>query len=246
MKPRLILLPLACALFLSLAVPSAKANTRVLSAPGHPVFLVLKEESGVVTQAILRTPGTLQPVTEIVGLSFAGENTSTLAVDSDAKPDLLWKLTFLHQKERSQGTILWISALTRQPRVWLAVSPVAETLWDAIRPKLTVPRGTLLYISPILPSFFNLPQYQGKDVLTYVYCLTIAQTGPGIGVVPEVYKQLLRIVQTVREHEFDTGRRKAYEALEADFKALSEGGKPSTEAILNFGFRKIAEISWLP
>jgi hypothetical protein len=246
LKPRLILLPLACALFLGLAVPPAKANTRVLSAPGHPIFLVLKEESGVVTQAILRTPGALQPITEIVGLSFAGENTSTLAVDRDAKPDLLWKLTFLDQKERSQGTILWISALTRQPRVWLAVSPVAETLWDAIRPKLTVPRGTLLYISPILPSFFNLLQYQGKDVLTYVYCLTIDQTGPGIGVVPEVYKQLLRIVQTVREHEFDAGRRKAYEALEADFKTLSEGGKPSTEAILNFGFRKIAEFSWLP
>ncbi len=246
MKPKLILLSLACALFLSLAVPQAKANTRVLSVPGHPFFLVLKEESGVVTQAILRTPGILQPVTEIVGLSLAGENTSTLALDRDAKPDLLWKLTFLDKEERSQGTILWISALTRQPRVWLAVSPVAETLWDAIRPKLTVPRGTLLYISPILPSFFNLPQYQGKDVLTYVYCLTIDQTGPGIGVIPEVYKQLLRIVQTVRENEFDTGRRKAYEALEADFKNLSEGGKPSTEAILNFGFRKIAEISWRP
>lgn len=246
MKPKLILLTLACAFFLGFAVSPVKANTRVLSAPRHSIFLVLKEESGVVTQAILRTPGTLQPVTEIVGLSFAGENTSTLTVDRDAKPDLLWKLTFLDQKDRSQGTVLWISALTRQPRVWLAVSPVAETLWDAIRPKLTVPRGTLLYVSPILPSFFNLPQYQGKDVLTYVYCLTIDQTGPGIGVVPEVYKQLLRIVQTVRENEFDTGKRKAYEALEADFKALSEGGKPSTEAILNFGFRKIAEISWRP
>lgn len=246
MKPKLILLSLACAFFLGFAISPAKANTRVLSAPRHSIFLVLKEESGVVTQAILRTPGGLQPVTEIVGLSFAGENTSTLTVDRDAKPDLLWKLTFLDRKGRSQGMVLWISALTRQPRVWLAVSPVAETLWDAIRPKLTVPRGTLLYVSPILPAFFNLPQYQGKDVLTYVYCLTIDQTGPGIVVVPEVYKQLLRIVQTVREHEFEPGRKKAYEALEADFKALSEGGKPSTEAILNFGFRKIAEISWLP
>jgi len=231
---------------MGLAVAPAKANTRVFSVPGHSIFLVLKEEAGIVTQAILRTPGAIQPVTEIVGLSFTGENTSTLTVDSDSKPDLLWKLTFLNQKDHSQGTILWISALTRQPRVWLAVSPVAETLWDAIRPKLTVPRGTLLYVSPILPSFFNLPQYQGKDVLTYVYCLTIDQTGPGIGIIPEVYKQLIRIVQTVREHEFDKGRRKAYEALETDFKALSEGGKPSTEAILNFGFRKIAEISWLP
>jgi hypothetical protein len=246
LKPKLILLTLAYAFFLGFAVSPANANTRVLSAPRHSIFLVLKEESGVVTQAILRTPGTLQPVTEIVGLSFAGESTSTLTVDRDTKPDLLWKLTFLDQKDRSQGTVLWISALTRQPRVWLSVSPVAETLWDAIRPKLTVPRGTLLYVSPILPSFFNLPQYQGKDVLTFVYCLTIDQTGPGIGVIPEVYKQLLRIVQTVRENEFDTGRRKAYEALEADFKALSEGGKPSTEAILNFGFRKIAEISWRP
>jgi len=127
LKPKLILLTLACAFFLGFAVSPVKANTRVLSAPRHSIFLVLKEESGVVTQAILRTPGTLQPVTEIVGLSFAGENTSTLTVDRDAKPDLLWKLTFLDQKDRSQGTVLWISALTRQPRVWLAVSPVAET-----------------------------------------------------------------------------------------------------------------------
>lgn len=243
---RLIFFTLAFALFLGHSVSPAMANTRILSVAGHPVFLVLQEESGVVTQAILRTPGTLQPVSEIVGLSFAGESTSTLKVDRDAKPDLLWKLTFLNQKDRSQGTALWVFSLTRQPRVWLAVSPVGETLWDAIRPKLTVPRGTLLYVSPILPPFFNLPQYQGKDVLSYVYCLVLDEAGPGIGVQPEVYKQLLRIVQTVREHEFDAGRKKAYEALEADFKALSEGGKPSTEAILNFGFKKIAEISWLP
>lgn len=237
---------LVFAFFLMTPVSNAEANTRVLTAPGHPIFLVLREESGVVTQAVLRTPAGLQPVTEIVGFSFAGESLSTMPIDRDAKPDLLWKLRFLDMKDRSQGTALWISSLTRQPRVWLATSPVGETLWDAIRPKLTVPRGTILYVSPILPPFFNLPQYEGKDVLSYVYCLVLDETGPGIGVVPEVYKQLLRIVQTVREHEFDPGRKKAYEALEADFKALSEGGKPSTEAILNFGFRKIAEISWRP
>lgn len=246
MKNKRSWLFLVVSLFLVTAFSTAEANTRVLSAPGHPIFLVLREESGVVTQAVLRTPAGIQPVTEIVGFSFAGENLSAITIDRDAKPDLLWKLTFLDMNNRSQGTALWISSLTRQPRVWLAVSPVGETLWDAIRPKLTVPRGTILYVSPILPPFFNLPQYEGKDVLSYVYCLVLDETGPGIGVVPEVYKQLLRIVQTVREHEFDPGRKKAYEALEADFKALSEGAKPSTEAILNFGFKKIAEISWRP
>jgi hypothetical protein len=234
------------ALLFGFTMGPAEANTRVLSVPGYPVFLVLREEAGTVTQAILRTPAGLQPVTEIVGFSFAGETASTVRVDSDSKPDLLWKLSFLDWKDRSQGVALWISCLTRQPRLWLAVSPVGETLWDAIRPKLTVPRGTLLYVSPILPAFFSLPQYQGKEILTYVYCLHLDETGPVIGTVPEVYKQLLRIVQTVREHEFDPGRKKAYEALETDFKSLSEGGKPSTEAILNFNFKKIAEVSWRP
>jgi hypothetical protein len=242
-KKRFLPAIMLAALFGFSAVPS-EANTRVLSVPGYPVQLVLREEAGVVTQAILRTPAGLQPVTEIVGFSFAGEAASAVHVDNDARPDLLWKLSFLDWKDRSQGVALWVSCLTRQPRLWLAVSPVGETLWDAIRPKMSVPRGTLLYVSPILPAYFNLPQYQGKEILTYVYCIQLNETGPVIGTFPEVYKQLLRIVQTVREHEIDPGRKKAYEALEGDFKSLSEGGKPSTEAILNFNFKKIAEISW--
>jgi hypothetical protein len=246
LKTRTLLFFIACAVSFTWGVPSALASTRVLSVPGQPVFLVLKEESGAVTQAILRTPSGLQPVTEIVGLSFSGENLTSQQVDRDGKPDLLWKLTFLEKDDKSQGTVLWVSVITRKPRLWLAASPVGETLWDAIRPKLTVPRGTLLYVSPTLPQFFNLPQYQGKDILTYVYCIVLSDAGPGIGVVPDVYKQLLRIVQTVREHEIDLGRKKAYEALEADFKSLSEGGKPSTGAILGLGFRKIAEITWQP
>jgi hypothetical protein len=245
-KNRILFLAVLALLALSFNGKAAFANTRVLSVPGYPIYLVLKEEAGIVTQAVLRTPAGIQPVTEIVGFSLAGEISSTLQVDRDSKPDLLWKLSFLNWSDRSQGVALWISLLTRQPRLWLAVSPVGETLWDAIRPRLSVPRGTLLYVSPTLPAFFRLPEYLGKDVLTYVYCLQLEETGPVLTSAPEVYKQLLRIVQTVREHEFDPGRKKAYEALEADFKALSEGGKPSTEAILNFSFRKIAELAWKP
>ncbi|NLI95523.1 MAG: hypothetical protein GX436_02215 [Synergistaceae bacterium] len=225
---------------------TAFAHTRVLSVPGYPIYLVLREEAGVVSQAVLRTPAGIQPVTEIVGFSLTGEISSTLKVDRDSKPDLIWKLSFVNWNDRSQGTVLWISLLSRQPRLWLAVSPIGETLWDAIRPRLSVPRGILLYVSPALPAFFRLPEYQGKEILTYVYCIQLGETGPVLTNAPEVYKQLLRIVQTVREHEVDLGRKKAYEALESDFKALSEGGKPSAEAILNFNFRKIAELSWKP
>lgn len=245
-KNRIFVLTALVLLAVSLGGKTAFANTRVLSIPGYPVYLVLKEEAGVVTQAILRTPAHVQPVAEIVGFSLAGEISSTLPLDRDSKPDLLWKLSFLNWNDRSQGVALWISLLSRQPRLWVAVSPIGETLWDAIRPKLSVPRGVLLYVSPTLPAFFRLSEYQGKDILTYVYCIQLEKTGPVLTSAPEVYKQLLRIVQTVREHEFDPGRKKAYEALEADFKALSEGGKPSTEAILNFNFRKIAELSWKP
>ncbi len=229
---------------LPLSASKAFANTRILSIPGHPLFIVLQEEEGLVREAYLRSPVKLLPLPEIVGLTFAGETSSCFPVDRDGKADLLWKLTFLDQKNRTQGTILWIAALTKQPRAWIATSPVETTLWDAIRPKLSVPKGTILYVSPVLPRFFNLPEYRGRDILTYVYCLVLDETGPGIGVIPEVYKQLLRIVQTVREHEFDPARKKAYEALENDFKNLSEGGKPSTEAILNFNFKKIAELEW--
>lgn len=246
MKTRHPLLIFACALFLTLFVSRSWASTRVLTTKGQPVFLVLEENAGIVTQAFFRAPGGLQPVSEVIGLSFAAEASTVSMADHDSKPDLLWKLTFLDPRNRSEGVVLWISAMTRQPRALLGTSPIGETLWDAIRPRLSVPRGTLLYVSPILPAFFTVPQFQGKDVLSYVYCVTLDETGPVIGVLPDVYRQLLRVLQTVRESETDAGKKRAYEALEKDFRSVAEGGKPSTEAILNFDFRKIAEISWRP
>ena len=246
MKNRHPLLFFACALFLVLFASRGWGSTRVLTAPGHPVFLVMEEDAGIVTRAFFRTPGNLQPVSEVIGLSFAAEASTASMADRDSRPDLLWKLSFLDPRNRSEGTVLWISALTRQPRAILGTSPIGETLWDAIRPRLSVPRGTLLYVSPILPAFFTIPQFQGKDVLSYVYCVTLGETGPVIGVLPDVYRQLLRVVQTVRVSESDPGKKRAYEALEKDFGSVAEGGKPSTEAILNFDFKKIAEISWRP
>jgi len=246
LKNRHHLLALFCALCLAIFPSRGWGSTRVLTSPEHPFYLVLEEDSGIVTQAFFRAPGNLQPVSEVIGLSFAGDASTVSMTDRDSRPDLLWKLTFLDPRNRSEGTVLWVSALTRQPRAILGTSPIGETLWDAIRPRLSVPRGTLLYVSPILPAFFTVPQFQGKDVLSYVYCVTLGETGPVIGVLPDVYRQLLRVVQTVRENETDSGKKRAYEALEKDFRSVAEGGKPSTEAILNFDFKKIAEISWRP
>ncbi len=141
---------------------TAFAHTRVLSVPGYPIYLVLREEAGVVSQAVLRTPAGIQPVTEIVGFSLTGEISSTLKVDRDSKPDLIWKLSFVNWNDRSQGTVLWISLLSRQPRLWLAVSPIGETLWDAIRPRLSVPRGILLYVSPASPGLFQVARVPGE------------------------------------------------------------------------------------
>lgn len=219
-------------------------NLKVLTVPGHPVSLVLETSEGVVTSALLRSPAGIQKILPIEGYVYAGESFVEPCADEDFRKDLLWEITFTKPGDRSRGLYLWIGAMTRIPRAWVVISPLGQTYWDTIPVKLYAPRGIALFVSPNLPAYGDLPQFGGSRTLTFVYTIALTSEGPNFQVIPEVYRQLYKITALVRDAELIPERKEAYSLLLMDYESLSKGGKPSTEVIQNFTWKRILNLDW--
>ena len=219
-------------------------NLKILSVPGHPLSLVLETSDGVIVSALLRSPAGIQKILPIEGYIYTGENVVEPYADEDFQKDLLWSITFTRPGDRSRGLYLWIGAMTQTPRAWVVISPLGQTYWDTIPVKLYAPRGIALFVSPNLPAYRDLPQFGGNRTLTFVYTIALTPEGPNFQVIPEVYRQLHKISAIIRDAEQIPARKEAYSLLLADYETLSRGGKPSTEAIQNFTWKRILNLDW--
>ncbi len=238
----------ALAVMLAIAVffpaSSSAQYLKILSVPGHPINLVLEISEGVITSALLRSPAGIQKVLPIEGYVYTGENVVQPYVDGDFRKDLLWSITLTRPGDRSRGLYLWIGVTTRNPRAWVIISPLGQTYWDSIPVKVYAPKGISLFVSPNLPAYRDLPQFGGSRTLTFVYTVALTEEGPNFQVVPEVYRQLHKITAMVRDAEQIPERKEAYSLLLADYESLSRGGKPSTEVIQNFTWKRILNLDW--
>lgn len=242
---RLLAASLALTLCLSFtSSPAAAQHLKILSVPGHPLSLVLETSEGVITSALLRSPAGIQKILPLEGFVYAGETFAEPYADGDIRKDLLWTITFTRPGDRSRGIYLWIGLTTRIPRAWVIISPLGQTYWDTIPMKVYAPRGTALFVSPNLPAYGDLPQFGGNRTLTFVYTIALTPEGPNFLPVPEVYRQLYTITATIRDAEQITERREAYSRLLEDYETLSRGGKPSTEVIQNFTWKRILCLDW--
>ena len=233
-----------CALLPGFENPALAQNLKVLSVPGHPVNLILETREGVITSALLRSPAGIQRILPIEGYAYAGESFVEPYADGDFCKDLLWSITFIRPGDHSRGLYLWIGAMTQIPRAWVIISPLGQTYWDTIPVKLYAPRNIALFVSPNLPAYRDLPQFGGSRTLTFVYTIALTPEGPNFQVVPEVYRQLYKITALVRDAEQIPERKESYSLLLADYEALSKGGKPSTEVIQNFTWKRILNLDW--
>jgi hypothetical protein len=245
--PRVVFLALfvALALYVSCSsAPAAAEYLKILSVPGHPVNLILETNEGVISTALLRSPAGIQKILPLEGYVYAGETRAEPYADGDLRKDLLWTITFTRPGDRSRGIYLWIGLTTRIPRAWVIISPLGQTYWDTIPMKVYAPRGTALFVSPNLPAYGDLPQFGGNRTLTFVYTIALTPEGPNFLPMPEVYRQLYIITATIRDAEQVAERREAYSRLLEDYEILSRGGKPSTEVIQNFTWKRILCLDW--
>ncbi len=231
-------------LLVCLHFPAEAQHLKVLSVPGHPVSLVLENTDGVISSALLRSPAGIQKILPLEGYVYAGESHTEPYADGDFKKDLLWTITFTRPGDRSRGIYLWIGVTSQIPRAWVIISPLGQTYWDTIPMKVYVPKGIALFVSPNLPAYDELPQFGGNRTLTFVYTIALTPEGPNFQPVPEVYRQLYRITATIRDAEQITERREAYSRMLEDYESLSRGGKPSTEVIQNFTWKRILFLDW--
>ncbi|HPD97108.1 MAG TPA: hypothetical protein PLP89_02175 [Synergistales bacterium] len=244
MKKTASLLSVMFAIAVFFPASSHAQYLKILSVPGHPVNLVLEVSEGVITSALLRSPAGIQKILPIEGYVYSGENVVEPYADGDFRKDLLWSITLTRPGDRSRGIYLWIGVTTNTPRAWVIISPLGQTYWDSIPVKVYAPRGIGLFVSPNLPAYKDLPQFGGSRTLTFVYTIALTGEGPNFQVIPEVYRQLHKITAMVRDAEQIPERKEAYSLLLSDYESLSRGGKPSTEVIQNFTWKRILNLDW--
>ncbi|MFP4481804.1 MAG: hypothetical protein ACLFN0_03305 [Thermovirgaceae bacterium] len=240
----LLLVILALLVFPGLTALPAAAETQVLSVPGHPLYLVLNTNGGIIDLAFLRSPAGIQKILPVEGLALKGETLNQSFADGDLVKDLLWTLDFREPAGNSRGIQLWIGALSDLKRAWVYMCPISQTYWDHMPLDLYVPEGVGLYFSPTVPRYGDLPKYAGSRTLGFVYTISLTPEGPRFVPSPGVYRQLQSIADLVRKAEQIPYKKEAYKHMVEDFARLCRGYKPSTAAIGNFAWKRILTLQW--
>lgn len=236
---------LATFIFLIVFPVEASAYLKVMTVPGHPVTLVFQHDNGQVVSAFLRTPEGIHPVKSVEGFILGKSAYLLPYADGDLLKDLIWKIEFRDQK-KEKNMLFWITALTKNPRAWVAMTPVSPTLWEKLPFDVKTPGEVFLYVSPNLPGYGENKPRGGDDVLSFVYAIGLTKDGPNFVLAPDVYKQLLLVTDLVRKAEQEEDLKNAYDAMHQDFERMANLQMPSREAIQNFSWKKIMSLSWRP
>lgn len=221
-----------------------RVNTKIIRASEEfPISLTIEQNRGIISSAWLRTPAGSTELTEPKGMFLTGDRRYKIHADSDREIDLLWVLSFMNFE--GKGIHLWISLLTKEPKVIISTTPYEYTRWDALPAKIYVPRDTVLYIAPTSPGYMtDESKFSGSDSYTFVYTIKGTPNGPAFVPVPKVYEQLATFLKPGMRGAQDKAHQVEYIQMLNEFRALSTGVPPSTTTIINMNMKKIKEIVW--
>ena len=242
--PAIILLMAVLVVTLPVTNHKDRINTKILRASVEfPISLTIEQNRGIISSSWLRTPAGSTELTEPNGMFLTGDKRYKMHVDSDNQEDLMWVLSFMNFE--GKGIHIWITLLTKDPKVIISTSPYEYTRWDALPAKIYVPRDTALYIAPTSPGYMSDEnKLRGSDSYTFIYTIKATPNGHAFVPVPMVYDQLVTFLKPGMRSASDKARQVEYIRMLNEFRALSSGVPPSTTAIINMNMKKIKEIVW--
>ncbi len=228
---------------LCLLARQGEAHIKILTAPGHPLILVLVHREGIIQDAYIRSPEGLHSLEQIRHLLLTSTTHFPLRADGDLIDDLVWRID-LRDSRSGESSSLWITSVTEVSTAWLAIAPSGPTLWDALPPLPNEREDMFLYIAPHLPRYYGFESRSGSDTLTFVYTMALTKNGPKLVAVPAFYTRLLPLASLVSKGQEDETSGAGYRALYQDFERMARGGMPSREAMDNFLWKRILTVQW--
>lgn len=238
----LLLFALSVPLMPKTATPINGTTIKAMSAAGFPVTLVLEQNDGMIQTAWLCTPAGTREIDNMNGLSFVSEGTYISKKEDRGREELLWRTSFTNLN--GNGIHLWIGVSPQAAKAYVATTPYNYTKWDNVPAKLTVPRGTAVYISPALLFYEGKEPQNNRENYSFVYTIKMTPQGPAFVPAAGVYRQLSELLQAGIRGEHSPLKRLAYARMLEEFNKLADGNPPSTQTLLRFPISKIATISW--
>ena len=238
-----LLLRITLVLVLCLLARQSSAYMKILTAPGHPVSLIVEHDKGRIRKAYFRSPEGVRSLEQIEQHLLLSDSFFFLRADGDMLDDLVWKIDLLQPKSEEMLS-LWITSVTETSTAWLALAPAGSGFWESL-PRSPLPReDVFLYVAPHLPAYEKLARRSGPEILTFIYTMLLTKSGPKLAAIPEVYSRLLPLTSLVSKAQEDDGLKAAYTALHQDFERMGQGAMPSREAIENFRWKRILTVRW--
>jgi len=226
--PAVVVLMVVAVMFLEGANERTKEADMYMVRVENPAISLVYDvdKEGNVVSAWLRTPKTSRRIGQLDGLAYIADSKFYSDVDGDGKKDLLWRISFNNEKERS-GVHLWIGALSGLAKIYVCSSPYQYTRWDAIPAKIRTPQSCALYVSPGIPG----TDFEGKGCYSFIYTIKLTAEGPAFVPVADVYKQLIPILRAAADAKQSAELHKAYIKMLTEFRNLAAGEVPSAASL---------------
>lgn len=179
----------------------ALAFLSIVTAKQCPLYLVLEEKDGTVSQAYLGTPAGSFPIKSVEGYRPIQEVLLN-AKNDDGINRFLWRLEFAKPDDPIEVMQLWVAYIPREKTIEVASGKTAHNEWYRIASQLPLPDGVFLFVS-------YEPDEQ-ETPLSHVFTITLTKKGLAFVPIPEVYEKLIPLAITFSQSRgtFDSERTK--------------------------------------
>ena len=178
----------------------ASAFLSIVTSKKCPLFLVLEEKGGKVSQAYLNTPTGSFPIKPVEGYCLVRDALfSTKSNDNINR--YLWRLDFASPEDPTEVMQLWIAYMPEERTVEVACGKTVHNEWYRVTSQLPLPDGVFLFVSY---------EPDGQETpLSHVFTITLTKKGLAFTPIPGVYKQLIPLAITFAQSKGMFGSERA-------------------------------------
>jgi len=187
MKRRFFCDKLVFSLILLLLTSRIASAMSIVTAKKCPIYLVMEEKDGTISQAYLGTPAGSHQIKSIEGYVLTQQEMISTKVNKGSRC-FLWRLSFTKPDNPAELMQVWIAYIQEKKIIEVASGKSRRNEWSRAILQLPLPEGVFLFISC---------EPDGDETsLSNIFTITLTSKGLTFTPVAELYQQLIPLAIT--------------------------------------------------